>query len=246
MREQRRAVQQDQRSRRKAGNQLRSFQFGDGAADGLDRQAEVIGDVLMRHWKIEVLCLSQPAGQIEEKRCQTAFRASADQQGMLLRTSKLVCRCIQQKTRNSTVPGSDGKEGATFEIEDHYIGRRFYRQRVLQIGPAKHLAGQIETNNVPCAVLKRSATSDNSLDDQKDVVGRVALTDDHLVAAVTDRSSPKRNYGALDQLLVVAMYGWPVCGCYESPIVEAVTVLTRRGRADAPKLGHLLHHQPTL
>ena len=112
---------------------------------------------------------------------------------MLLRSSKLVCRHIEQKACNSTVPSSDGEQGAAFEIEDHCIGCRFHRQHMLQIGPAKHFAGQIETKNIPCAVLKRSATSDNSLYDQKDIVGRIALANDHLVAVVTDRSSPKRN-----------------------------------------------------
>ena len=110
---------------------------------------------------------------------------------------------------------------------------------MLQIGPAKQLAGQIETKNVPCAVLKRSATSDNSLYDQKDVVGRVALADDHLVAVVTDGPAPKRNDGALHQFPVVTWDRRPAFVCGQCEMVKSATAVTRDEPVDTAQVGHM-------
>jgi hypothetical protein len=59
------------------------------------------------------------------------------------------------------------------------------------VGRAKQFSGEIETKYVACAALKRPATSHNSVHNQENIIGRIALAHDHLVAAVTDRTAPK-------------------------------------------------------
>src|SRR5262245_23874843 len=124
---------------------------------------------------------------------------------MLLRAPKLICGYGQQKTSNATVPDSSGEQGAAFEIKYQCVGRCFCGERVLHIGPPEQLAGKVEARDAARAVLKRSATSDNSINDQENVIGGVSFTHDYLIAMVTDGASPKRDDSAMHQSLVLAV-----------------------------------------
>ena len=72
-------------------------------------------------------------------------------------------------------------------------------------GQAKHFAREIESDDAPTAVLIGSATSDGALDDEVDVIRGVSLTDDHRIAAVTDRSAPKRENAVLYNAMIAPM-----------------------------------------
>src|SRR5262245_13573560 len=60
------------------------------------------------------------------------------------------------------------------------------------IGQAKELCWQIKGYDAAAAVLKRSQTSHNATDNQKNVFGSIALNDDCSAAAVTNRATSKR------------------------------------------------------
>src|SRR4029450_1319826 len=55
----REAISQEQSSSRYARYKPRAFQIGNTAADSLDFETQMIGNVLIRHRNIEVFCFSQ-------------------------------------------------------------------------------------------------------------------------------------------------------------------------------------------
>lgn len=68
--------------------------------------------------------------------------------------------------------------------------------------PAKNLSGDIKSNDASAAVLIVPAHSHGTFDDQENIIGRVALADDHRIAAVADRTAPKREDPVFDGLLI--------------------------------------------
>ncbi len=75
--------------------------------------------------------------------------------------------------------------------------------------PAKKISGEMKSDDTAATVLIRSATSDSTFDDKKNVIGGVSLTDDHCIAAITDRTSPKReNVVLYDLLIAITQKHW--------------------------------------
>jgi len=68
--------------------------------------------------------------------------------------------------------------------------------------PAKKLSREMKSDDTAATVQIGSTASDNTFDDQEDVIGRISLTDNHRVAAVADRPSPKRENAVLYGLLL--------------------------------------------
>ena len=69
-------------------------------------------------------------------------------------------------------------------------------------GQAKYFTREIKSDDAPTAVLIGPTTSDGAFHDEVDVIRGVSLTDDHRIAAVADRTAPKREDPVFDGLLI--------------------------------------------
>src|SRR5262245_28641848 len=200
----------------------------------------MIGNILVRHRKIEIFHRSQSSRQIEQEGCDTTPRTPAHQQSVLLGTPKFVRCGSQQETCNSTVMGGDGQQGTALEIQHQCIGRCLGGKRMFQICPAKQLSRQIKARDAAGAALKGSATADDPIHDQENVIGRVPFAHDDLVPMVTDRAASKGNNGALHQFLVLDLQEWVSNRRPYGPVVQQVFAQRRAGSLDHLEVGHFV------
>ncbi len=77
------------------------------------------------------------------------------------------------------------------------------------VTPAKKLSGEMKRDDAAATIMISPTTSDDAFGHKKDVICAVPLADNHRIAAVTDRPSPKGKNAAFYSLLTaIAQERW--------------------------------------
>ena len=73
------------------------------ARDRLDGEAEIVGDVLARHRKIDLIALVKAIGHLEQEAGDALLRGLDQQHDVILRTPKLARRKAEKLLRHRVV-----------------------------------------------------------------------------------------------------------------------------------------------
>jgi len=158
----------------------------------------MIGDVLMRHWQIEVLRLPRPHGQIDEKCRQAALGIPAHQDGVLAQPSKIFCRVRQQEIGDLAIARREIEHRAMLESQYTRVRRSFRTERMRSSAvKPKNFPRYVEVDDAALAILEGAAEPDHALDQKENILDRLAFQENDLVALMAYRAAPEGEKGLL-------------------------------------------------
>ena len=66
------------------------FKLGKRAGNRFDRKSKIIGDVLSRHWKLDIVAARAALGHFQQEAAHPLFRSLDQQQNMVLNAPQLL------------------------------------------------------------------------------------------------------------------------------------------------------------
>src|SRR5262249_19035831 len=120
----------------------------------LDREPQVIGNILARHRKLDCVASGSAVGHFKQE-TGYAFLCTLDQQQhVILRVLELAARKAPKLTRNIIVSCGERKDGFPLDHKNLRVGDRLGTECVLRAGLyTEDIAGEIKGSDVTAALL---------------------------------------------------------------------------------------------
>ncbi len=179
--------------RRELGNSIARIllELGQRARNGLDREPEIIGDVLTRHRQFHDIA-GKPVGHVDQEGGDALLRGLDQQHGVTARMFEFATGQRPELVGDIAVLRG-GRQHRGAPHHDHMGLRDRFRRRGMvgaELDP-EHVAGMIEGFDLPASVLQDLVNPHGAAQDHVDIVRRLVLAVDFGVARKRHRRAQK-------------------------------------------------------